>query len=70
MGIRIKNYGDDAECKTIIELQKLLYEKYRGKSITINANGINHFVDVDANGDVSDSYRGNAISLDTFKSPL
>lgn len=71
---KVKNFGDDSECRDLDELKLVLRERYLGKSISIvfptQPNGIlkTIFADVSSNEDISASYgKKETINLDDLK---
>jgi hypothetical protein len=68
MTVLIKDLGDDVSCNSKEELEKVLLQKYLGKSISLVSklpSGIGHitFVDVQADGTAIDSYTSDEICL-------
>lgn len=59
---QIREFGNDRECPSIIALQDTLRREYAGKSVSVlyraGATGMRrvHYVDVQADGTVIDSY--------------
>ena len=62
----IKNFGNDESFKCIDDLKDTLYQKYKGKHVSVvypTASGILRtlFVSVDDDGTVRESYGENAV---------
>ncbi|MGP4944108.1 hypothetical protein [Pseudoalteromonas nigrifaciens] len=67
MCVIVKNFGNDISCSNLDSLKAILRDNYTCKSVSILNNGKLIFVDVSANGDLKDTYKGNTISFDDFK---
>lgn len=63
MSILIKSFGDNEECKNIIELKKVLIDKYQNKSVSIVIDKKTFFVDVSNDGELSSSYGSGTIDF-------
>ncbi|PCI58863.1 MAG: hypothetical protein COB35_12660 [Gammaproteobacteria bacterium] len=71
MAVLIKNFGNDMECNTLAEFKKALTEKYVGRNVSIVStlpSGIKTsvFVDVQEDGSLIESYRGDIIAYYEF----
>ena len=66
MSVIIKDFGNKLECKNSAELKKNLFDLYTNQSITIMANKILHYVNVDKDGELVGTYTDQPIPLELF----
>lgn len=58
---QVKNFGNDCACKTLEELEQVLKERYRGKSVSVTyprPSGFRGivFIDITKEGEIRSSY--------------